>query len=291
MRRALSFFGILFFISCEVTEEASFLQEESPKVLVLDVRAVEISDPIVFGGILEPSQKISLYGKASGIVQEVYSTFGEPLKKNQKILLIDPQKVGFQPFVLRSPMEGVLLDLSVKAGEFIELNQKLGVVAQLKQFELSVQASSHDLSFMKIGDKVKLSFEVRDKTQEEKFYGKIEAISPVADRELGTFKVKVKVLCKEEGCEKSLRAGTFLEVTLLTNVRQGIKIPSLYLRKDRTEAVLVGKEEKATWVPIETGEVYGEDIEVTKGLKAGDRLITSFSKSPKEGEKLIVSKL
>ena len=198
-------------------------------------------------------------------------------------MLIDPQKVGFQPFILHSPMEGVLLDLSVKAGEFIQLNQKLGVVAQLKQFEVSVQASTQDLFFLKI-------FEGMDSSLEGKFYGKVDAISPMADRDLGTFKVKIKVFC-EEAYEKNLRAGTFLEVTLFTKVRKGIKVPSLYLRKDGTQAVLLSKEDKATWVPIETGEVYGESLEVTKGLKAGDRLVTSFSRPPKEGEKVIVSKL
>ena len=290
MRIVFLVLGFLFFISCEATEETAFIEEEIPKVLVIDVQEMEISDPIVFAGTLEPSQKISLYGKASGLVQEVYSSFGESLKKNQKIMLIDPQKVGFQPFILHSPMEGILLDLYVKPGEFIELNQKLGVVAQLKQFEVSVQASTQDLFFLKIGTKVKLFFEGMDPSLEGKFYGKVDAISPLADRDLGTFKVKVKVVC-EGGYEKNLRAGTFLEVTLSTKVRKGIKVPSLYLRKDGTQAVLLSKEEKATWVPIETGEVYGDSVEITKGLKAGDRLITSFSRPPKDGEKVIVSKL
>ena len=85
MRKAFSFLSFLFFISCEATEEKASLEEETPKVLVTKVQEIEISDPIVFAGTLEPSQKISLYGKASGLVQEVYSSFGEFLKKIKRL--------------------------------------------------------------------------------------------------------------------------------------------------------------------------------------------------------------
>ena len=290
--RYLIFIFCAFLSSCENEKDIADDSSKKPALEVVVEKAVqsELYEVLAFAGTVEPSQRMGLYSKAPGVITKIFPKLGEKVKKNQIIMEVSPRDIHFQAFNILSPIDGFFTQHLAEVGRRIDQNQKLGVVAKLDSFEVSIQASLKDLSYLKQGAMLDVVL-AKDTKLEQKTKGSIKEISPVASPLTGTSTVLVEILCRPgEPCSKSLRAGTYAKVFLQKNQRTGIKIPASYLVDNNSKLILLTKENKIKRVEITIGKNYGDKVEILKGLEPGDLIVVFSSRHAKDGEEAVLEK-
>lgn len=125
------------------------------------------------------------------------------------------------------------------------------------------------LSQVKIGQGVSATFLG---VPEQRFDGKICSLVPVLTRD----RHSMRVLFIIHDPMDRIRPGMFADIGLGTDQRQTISIPAeALLHIQRSDFVLVHETEDL-WrvVEVQVGEPHGDQIEISKGLADGDRVLT-----------------
>jgi len=103
------------------------------------------------------------------------------------------------------------------------------------------------------------------------FEGKVYSLSPVLSKERRT----LRVLFKLDDPKDRLRPGMFAEIGLGTDPRRLLRVPAdSVVHVGRFDYVLV-RSDTDSWrvATVELGEALGQDVEVLKGIKPGDRVL------------------
>ncbi|MDR5589398.1 efflux RND transporter periplasmic adaptor subunit [Christiangramia sp. SM2212] len=229
-----------------------------------------------------------------------------------------------------APMTGTISKLDAELGERVVGTQQMAGteilrVANLDNMEVEVDVNENDIVKVSVGDSTIVEV---DAYLGKEFSGVVTEISNTADNELTTdqvtnFKVKVRILKESyadlmEGKSENyspFRPGMTATVDIITNKRMeviGIPISSIVIKSDTTstkksfsakpagndeekfECVFVKDGGKAKLRVVETGIQDDSNIEIKKGLKKGDIVITgpysTVTKSLDSGDEIEVKK-
>ncbi|MFV8226284.1 efflux RND transporter periplasmic adaptor subunit [Christiangramia aquimixticola] len=229
-----------------------------------------------------------------------------------------------------APMSGTISKLDAELGERVVGTQQMAGteilrVANLENMEVEVDVNENDIVKVAVGDSTIVEV---DAYLGKEFRGIVTEISNTAENELTTdqvtnFKVKVRILKESykdllEGKKENyspFRPGMTATVDIITNKRTqviGVPISSIVIKSDTTatkkkfgtstvkgddekfECVFVKEGQKAKLRVVETGIQDDSQIEITKGLKAGDIVITgpynTVTKSLDPGDEIEVKK-
>ncbi|MCM8568812.1 efflux RND transporter periplasmic adaptor subunit [Gramella jeungdoensis] len=229
-----------------------------------------------------------------------------------------------------APMTGTISKLDAELGERVVGTQQMAGteilrVANLDNMEVEVDVNENDIVKVSVGDSTIVEV---DAYLGKEFKGIVTEISNTADNELTTdqvtnFKVKVRILKESysdliEGKPENyspFRPGMTATVDIITNKRKdvlGVPISSIVIKTDtaatkksfvkkpadedeeRFECVFVKDGDKAKLRVVETGIQDDSHIEITKGLKAGEVVITgpynTVTKSLDTGDEIEVKK-
>ncbi|RYF66905.1 MAG: efflux RND transporter periplasmic adaptor subunit, partial [Cytophagaceae bacterium] len=104
------------------------------------------------------------------------------------------------------------------------------------------------------------------------FTGQIYAVEPDVDVETRSLRIRARVA----NTSRDLRPGAFAKVNLVFREDQALTIPSqALLPQTRGKQVVVVRNGKATYVDVLTGIRDKSNIQITKGLSAGDTVVTT----------------
>ncbi|GAA4314112.1 efflux RND transporter periplasmic adaptor subunit [Pontixanthobacter gangjinensis] len=229
-----------------------------------------------------------------------------------------------------APMTGTISKLDAELGERVVGTQQMAGteilrVANLENMEVEVDVNENDIVKVSVGDSTIVEV---DAYLGKEFKGIVTEISNTADNSLTTdqvtnFKVKVRILKDSyedlmEGKPENyspFRPGMTATVDIITNKRMnviGVPISSIVIKNDTTatkksftakkvdedeekfECVFVKDGGKAKLRVVETGIQDDSHIEIKKGLKDGDVVITgpysTVTKSLDPGDEIEVKK-
>jgi len=224
-----------------------------------------------------------------------------------------------------APISGTISRLNVELGErVVGTKQMTGTeimrIANLHNMEAEVDINENDIVKIKVGDSARIDV---DAYLKEQFKGVITEIANSAANSLGSgdqitnFKVKIRILPESyqhltEGKPANyspFRPGMTTSVDIISNVKKdvlAVPISAVTVRSDTTahpkkemktsgenfEVVFVNNNGKAKIKVVETGIQDDNNIEIIKGLKEGDEIITGpynlVSKKLKNGDKIRV---
>lgn len=226
-----------------------------------------------------------------------------------------------------APIPGTISRLNVELGErVVGTKQMTGTeimrIANLNNMEAEVDINENEIVKIKVGDSARINV---DAYLKEQFKGVITEIANSAANSVTTgdqitnFKVKIKILpesyshlTKDKPSYYSpFRPGMTTSVDIISNVKKdvlAVSISAVTIRSDTTsgkrdfknknlnqksfEVVFVNDNGKARLKVVETGIQDDENIEIIKGLKEGDEVITGpyslISKKLKSGDEIIV---
>ncbi len=228
-----------------------------------------------------------------------------------------------------APIDGTISRLDVELGERVVGTQQMAGteilrVANLHSMEVEVDVNENDIVKVNIGDSTNVEVDAYLKRQ---FKGLVTSIANSAEAALTSdqvtnFKVKVRILSQSyqdllEGKDENyspFRPGMTATVDIITNKKEntiGVPISAIVIKTDtsstskinsrvekdllseeRFECVFVKQGDEAKLKVVETGIQDNSNIEILKGIEAGDEIITgpynTVTKSLKSGDKIEV---
>ena len=193
--------------------------------------------------------------------------------------------------VIRSPRDGVVYLRNVNVGDFVgEMGGKpMFRIVDNRVLELTVNVPSGDMAALRVGQPLTFS---TDALPNRVFTGKVMFINPTvneADR-------SVKVVAEVENRDDSLKGGLFVKGRILTGKRGGvIKVPRTALLtwdvSARKAEVLVVSGDIARRQAVRTGNMAGDQVEITAGVTPGQMVITRGGFNAKDGDKVNVTRI
>ena len=172
---------------------------------------------------------------------------------------------------IRSPIAGCITGLSeTTEGTLMDSRTVIATVMDYTRVIMELKVPNAYIARIFPGQMVRVrNYAFPDET----FTGKVTGVDPALDPATRTFSVEATV----ENPNLRLRPGMFAEAEVVTEAREDVVvIPRGFITKRRNQDVVFIEEEgRAQMVEVKTGLGDREDVEITEGLEAGDRLITS----------------
>jgi multidrug efflux system membrane fusion protein len=176
-------------------------------------------------------------------------------------------QVGYA--VLVAPHAGVITALEAEAGQVLAAGQTVARLARPEQLEVAVNVPEHRLRDFTSGAR----YQVQLWAAPGRHYGgRLREIAPVADPATRTFAARIAL--QEE--DARLAIGMTAELFVRGGAAVAPRIPvSAVFHRDGQPAVWVVSAGRVALVPVTTGAVGGNDVAITSGLEAGQRVVTA----------------
>ena len=171
---------------------------------------------------------------------------------------------------INSPVSGYVTEKSALPNMYVQPDTKLYTVADLSEIWVLAQVFQNDVGKIKPGDRAEVSV---DTYPGKTFRGRVDYILPQLDMSTRTVPVR---LVFANG-DLKLRPGMYVNVRVeLPLGRQSI-VPASAIFHSGTRNLIFAYQGEGNIRPreVELGPRVGDDMVVTKGVRAGDQIITS----------------
>ena len=204
------------------------------------------------------------------------------IKSAQISLTSAKQNVAKNKSTLVATNVGVVTKVNAIVGSVGNGMEAAVVVQDLENLKASASLGKYDANKVKIGQKVSIKNGVNT------YSGTISFIDPAANKAVGvtgseiTLGVEIDILDKAS----DLKIDFDIDVDILVEeVAKAIKIPSeaLKVEKGNKYLVYVVKEDMVSELRVTVGTQSDTEVQITKGVKTGDKVILNPSNSIKDG--------
>jgi Cu(I)/Ag(I) efflux system membrane fusion protein len=194
--------------------------------------------------------------------------------------MIDAADRSGQPMALqtiRTPGGGVITELMVRPGMTLTPGMTLARINGLGTVWLEAALPEAQATTMQPGQAVEARFPA---LPGQVVRGKVTAVLNEANRETRTLRLRIEL----PNPGQKLKAGLFAQVTLRGTQRDALVLPAeAVIRTGKRAVVYIADVDAATGAPsgryrpveIEIGEQVGEQIEIRRGLAAGQQVVAS----------------
>jgi HlyD family secretion protein len=203
-------------------------------------------------------------------------------------------KINMGDMIVRAPFDGTIATKNTEVGEVISsvtLGQVSGTlpagaictIVDLNTLEVEADVNEGNLGQIHEGQAAEVTV---DAFPGHKWNGILRQIVPTADRAKATVKVKVKILNPGERLLPEMSA----TANFLNAARSAEELSEPARNWLPSSAVINGKvatvdaTNHVVWKTVATGAVRENRIEVTSGVREGERVITSNPESLKDGQ-------
>jgi len=202
-------------------------------------------------------------------------------------------EVNLEYTLIRAPFDGVVLTKDADVGDIVTpigaaATAKAAVVtiADMSSLQVEADVSESNLEKVKVGEPCEIQL---DAFPDERFAGSVHMIVPTADRTKATVMVKVRFRQLDPRILPEMSA----RVAFLQHaVSPQEKRPRIAVAKDAVvtrggqKMVFRVEKNRATATSVRTGVELGNMVEITEGLKVGDKVILKPSGRIKNGSRV-----
>jgi membrane fusion protein (multidrug efflux system) len=171
---------------------------------------------------------------------------------------------------VRAPFAGLIAERFVSRGEYVTPGQKLFDLVSLDPIDVEFRLTEVESSRAALGQTVAVRVAP---FPDEVFEGRVTVVSPIIDEKSRTLRVKARI----GNADRRLRPGLFARIDLGVAKRSGVAmIPeeAVLQRADGPVVFRLAADDRAERVVIETGAHHDHRVEVTRGLRPGDVIVT-----------------
>ncbi|MBN4050043.1 efflux RND transporter periplasmic adaptor subunit [Nitrospira defluvii] len=204
-------------------------------------------------------------------------------QKNQAQVALHQAQRNVRLTVLKSPIDGMILEDYHDRGEVIPVGTTLARIADTTWISFDVGVSDLELPHLNLGDVVPVTI---DALGHHKLKGEITRISGNASPTRGIFPLEVTL----KNIERSILPGMVARLRLSgeKHVAQ-IIIPMMAIHQEAdTPFVFLVQDQKAVKRPLKLGKVLGDRVLIQEGLNTGDAVVLIAQGRLKIGEVLEV---
>jgi RND family efflux transporter MFP subunit len=181
---------------------------------------------------------------------------------------------------IQAPFSGTLVDLKVNEGDNVKSEAPLFTIAQLHKMRAKIWVTEKEIGMIKKGMEAEMEFGGKI------YKGRIVEVSMAID----PYKQAIFAEVEFDNLNRELKSGVTVEIKVLIYKNpKAITIPrNLVMSDENGQYVYVEKDGKAEKRYISNGQETGIYFEISKGLEAGDRLITHGASQLTDGAKVKV---
>lgn len=182
--------------------------------------------------------------------------------------------------LIRAPFDAVVLTKNADIGDIVTpvgaaTNAKAAVVtiADLGSLQVEADVSESNLGLIKAGQPCEIQL---DAIPDARFPGVIHMIVPTADRSKASVMVKVRFLQPDPRIlpEMSAKVAFLSRPVNQEEERARTAVHRLALaERGRARSLFVVQDDRVKETAVQTGEAFGDMVEILGGAKAGDRVV------------------
>lgn len=172
--------------------------------------------------------------------------------------------------LLRSPIEGRVLERNVFEGSYVEPATELYEIANLSTVWLQAKIYEFELPHIEIGQPVIVNI---PSEPSQSFRGRITFVEPVVQEATRTVKVRVEI----ENPQELLKPGMYADLAIEHAMGEGLLVPESAVLRTGERALCFRSLPEGRFEPVEVrlGGRFGDSFEILSGLSAGDKVVVS----------------
>ena len=181
---------------------------------------------------------------------------------------LELRKSQFDDSQIRAPFDGIITERKRDPGNIVVPGSEILSLISTNVLWIRAWVGETELDKLKKGQPAKIIFRSEPKNI---YHGKVARIAIEVDKETREFIADVYVNELPVNWAIGQRAEVYIETRRKENV---LFIPEKYIKWEKNiSGVFVDKNGKAKWTPVKTGLNGNNLIEITSGLKAGDKVL------------------
>lgn len=270
---------IFLLISCGKKQENKSKNkiDNRPYVSIDEVEEHEFVEKFQTSGTIKGIKEVDVYSKVSGKLIKYTVDEGQWVKKDQTIALIDRDVTGmeYKQAPVKSPINGVIaLNYHDKGTTIMPGQVPVSKISNMNKVKIDVELPERYFPKIKKNQQVKINV---DAYPNKTFKGYIKNHSPIIDQITHTVSAEIIIPNKN----LKLRSGMFAKINIVFSRSDKTSIPQQALFGDNY--VYTYKDGKVYINKIQPGKISNEYIEIDKGLKKGQKIVTIGQKFLKDG--------
>lgn len=182
--------------------------------------------------------------------------------------------------IVRAPADGLISKRNVHLGDIASSTKTMFEIVRDNRLELRAQVPERDLDVVKPGQSVAM---VGD---HDSYKGIVREISPQVEQDtrLGTVRIDIP-----DAAKRGLMPGNFLRGDIGIGDQPVCVVPaSCLVYKGNKAFVYLVEDSKTRMRFVQTGEREGQNVEITEGLKPGERVVDKGAGFLKDGDSVRV---
>lgn len=186
---------------------------------------------------------------------------------------------------LRTPINGVVTAKRLEVGDLADVMQIIFEVLQIDRVYLVVDLSELYEPNIKVGMAVDITV---DALPEQRFTGRVAELNPQADSVDRSFRTKIVI----ENEQAQLKPGMFGRAHVVTNSLAGALVAPLdAIRRDGEQEYVLRVDDQGIVQrqPVAVGGAFGEWVQITDGVAAGDKVVTLAQEIIQPGAKVVAT--
>jgi RND family efflux transporter MFP subunit len=187
-----------------------------------------------------------------------------------QIAQLDASGTASHEITIESPASGYIIERNAIPNAYVQPETKLYTLADLSTVWVYANVSQADVGRLKPGDRAQISV---DAYPGRKFSGRVDQILP--DVDVTTRAVRVRLVMSNPGV--ALKPGMYVNVDIAAPIGRQLVIPASGVLQSGSRQIAFIDRGQGSLEPreIETGPTLDDSVVVLKGLKAGDRIVSS----------------
>lgn len=217
------------------------------------------------------------YGEAMGTVA---TTEGQ----------VKEARLALQDTKLKAPTAALVLKRQIEVGDLVSAGTVGFTLANTEDVKVVFGISDLMLNHVKLGNRLAVTTEALRGRQ---FRGQVTAISPSADPKSRVFDVEITIPNRDQDLKVGMIAAVAVATGLAPTTMTVVPLNAVVRSKTNPEgyALFVVEEKGGTQIArlrdnIELGEVFGNKITVTRGVKVGEPVIVTGATLVAEGQRV-----
>jgi multidrug efflux pump subunit AcrA (membrane-fusion protein) len=255
------------------------------KVSVLEVVKGTIENRLALASLIEPWEQVTVFSKIPGKIVEKSVREGQRVAKDDVVALVNRDEIGAEAnnYQVTSPIAGVVARMTLDAGSMVGPTVPVATIVNMNVVKTTVNVIESEIGEVHIG----LPATVRVPAYPaRKIPGTVSNVLPIVDPMSHTAKVEVRINNPDLAVKPGMSATVELALGRHDNA---VVIPKdAIIEKMGEKYVFLFVDGVARKANIETGFDDGTNVEITKGVNIGDRLVTSDMNVLVDGTKIQV---
>jgi RND family efflux transporter MFP subunit len=192
-------------------------------------------------------------------------------------------KKDYENTKITAPISGIITARNVDMGTYVNRNMPVANIVDISRLKVKVNVAEKDVFSLKKGDKVTVTTDVYPGVE---FTGTIATISDKGDQ-AHNYPVEISL---KNSREHPLKSGMFGKVNFVSRS----VMPKLVVSRDallgsiKDPQVFVVENGTAHLRNVTVGDTYDNDLEILKGLKAGDKVVVNGQNNLEENTAVYV---